>query len=125
MRRMMEIDFARALGDGTRPLTGRMSLDPGRGHALAGGASGNGQYVEVPGDETPGFLGDVDGLMDEIEEFLVGTRVASAVDRRVATVLFSDVVGSTERAAAVGSGVERSAGESSRGVPPSADSIRR
>jgi len=62
----------------------------------------NGQYVEVPGDETPGYLGDVDGLMDEVEEFLLGTRVGSAVDRRVATVLFSDVVGSTERAATVG-----------------------
>ena len=62
----------------------------------------NGQYVEVPGDETPGYLGDVDGLMDEVEEFLLGTRVGSAVDRRVATALFSDVVGSTERAAGVG-----------------------
>ena len=62
----------------------------------------NGQYVEVPGDETPGYLGDVDGLMDEVEEFLLGTRVGGAVDRRVATVLFSDVVGSTERAAQVG-----------------------
>ena len=62
----------------------------------------NGQYAEVPGDETPGYLGDVDGLMDEVEEFLFGTRVGSAVDRRVATVLFSDVVGSTERAATVG-----------------------
>jgi class 3 adenylate cyclase len=62
----------------------------------------NGRYVEVPGDETPGYLGDVDALTDEIEEFLIGTRVGSAVDRRVATVLFSDVVGSTERAAGVG-----------------------
>ena len=40
--------------------------------------------------------------MDEVEEFLLGTRVGSAIDRRVATVLFSDVVGSTERAATVG-----------------------
>jgi class 3 adenylate cyclase len=62
----------------------------------------NGQYVEVPGDETAGYLGDVDGLMDEVEEFLLGTRVGAAVDRRVVTVLFSDVVGSTERAATVG-----------------------
>ena len=62
----------------------------------------NGKYVEVPGDETPGYFGDVDGLLDEVEEFLLGTRVGGAVDRRVATVLFSDVVGSTERAAKVG-----------------------
>jgi class 3 adenylate cyclase len=62
----------------------------------------NGHYVEVAGDETPAYLGDVDGIMDEIEEFLVGTRVGAAVDRRVATVLFSDVVGSTEHVASVG-----------------------
>jgi class 3 adenylate cyclase len=62
----------------------------------------NGRYVEVPGDEVPGYLGDVDALMDEVEEFLLGTRIGAAVDRRVATVLFSDVVGSTERAASVG-----------------------
>jgi class 3 adenylate cyclase len=60
------------------------------------------RFVEVPGDQTPGYLGDVDGLMDEIEDFLVGTRVGSVAFRRVVTVLFSDVVGSTERAAAVG-----------------------
>jgi class 3 adenylate cyclase len=62
----------------------------------------DGRYVEVPGDQVPGYLGDVDALMDEVEEFLLGTRVGAAVDRRVATVLFSDVVGSTERAASVG-----------------------
>jgi class 3 adenylate cyclase len=62
----------------------------------------DGRYVEVPGDEVPGYLGDVDTLMDEIEEFLLGTRVGSAVARRVLTILFTDVVGSTERAATVG-----------------------
>jgi class 3 adenylate cyclase len=62
----------------------------------------DGRYVEVPGDQIPGYLGDVDALMDEVEDFLLGTRVGAAIDRRVATVLFSDVVGSTERAASVG-----------------------
>jgi class 3 adenylate cyclase len=56
----------------------------------------------VPGDQIPGYLGDVDALMDEIEDFLLGTRVGSAASRRVVTMMFSDVVGSTERAAAVG-----------------------
>jgi pimeloyl-ACP methyl ester carboxylesterase len=62
----------------------------------------SGRYVELPGDEVPGYLGDVDGLMDEVEEFLVGTRIGSRRHRRVATVLFSDIVGSTERAATEG-----------------------
>jgi class 3 adenylate cyclase len=60
------------------------------------------KYVEVPGDQTPGYLGDVDRLMDEIEEFLLGTRLGASADRRVTTVLFSDVVGSTEHVASVG-----------------------
>jgi class 3 adenylate cyclase len=62
----------------------------------------DGRYVEVPGDEVPGYLGDVDALMDEVEEFLVGTRVGATASRRVVTVMFTDVVGSTERAAEVG-----------------------
>lgn len=61
-----------------------------------------GRYVELPGDEVPGYLGDVDALMDEVEEFLVGTRTGGGRARRVVTVLFSDIVASTERAAAVG-----------------------
>ena len=62
----------------------------------------DGRYVEVPGDQVPGYLGDVDALMDEVEEFLLGTRVGGAATRRVVTVMFSDVVGSTERAAESG-----------------------
>ena len=106
MRRMMEIDLRPLLSSVTAPALLLHRKDapfiPAEGMRWLAEHLPNGQYVEVPGDETPGFLGDVDGLMDEIEEFLVGTRVGSAVDRRVATVLFSDVVGSTERAAGVG-----------------------
>ncbi len=104
MRRMLEIDLRPLLSSVTAPALLLHRKDapfiPAEGMRWLAEHLPNGQYVEVPGDETPGFLGDVDGLMDEIEEFLVGTRVGRAVDRRVATVLFSDVVGSTERAAA-------------------------
>lgn len=62
----------------------------------------DGRYVELDGDELPGYLGDVDGLMDEIEDFLVGTRTGSQSDRRVATIVFNDIVRSTEQASAVG-----------------------
>jgi class 3 adenylate cyclase len=77
-------------------------LIPSDGMRWLAGQLRDARYVEVPGDQTPGYLGDVDSLMDEVEEFLIGTRVGGAVDRRVATVLFSDVVGSTERVASVG-----------------------
>jgi class 3 adenylate cyclase len=48
------------------------------------------------------WLGDTDDLFEEIEEFLTGARGAADTDRLLATVLFTDVVGSTERAAALG-----------------------
>ncbi len=62
----------------------------------------NGRYAGVPGDQITGYLGDVDALMDEVEEFLHGTRLGSFASSRVVTVLFTDVVGSTERVSEVG-----------------------
>ena len=60
------------------------------------------RYVEVPGDAVYPFLGDVDSIIDEIEGFLTGTRAPAPVTRTLATVLFTDMVGSTERASALG-----------------------
>lgn len=106
LRRTMSIDLRPLLPSVTAPALLLHRKDaafiPAEGIRWLAQHLPNGQYVEVPGDQTPGYLGDVDGLMDEIEEFLLGTRVGGAVDRRVVTVLFSDVVGSTERAAGVG-----------------------
>ena len=48
------------------------------------------------------YLGDSDAVVDEVEEFLTGTRHAPETDRVLATVLFIDMVGSTERAAQLG-----------------------
>jgi len=65
----------------------------------------NARLVELPGDVHLGPLHDADDRhngFDEIEEFLTGTRPAAPVDRVLATVLFTDIVGSTERAAALG-----------------------
>ena len=67
----------------------------------------NARYVELPGDG-PVFLGDVDGSVDEIQQFLTGARRPVVSDRVLATVLFTDIVGSTERAAALGDGPWRS-----------------
>ena len=60
------------------------------------------RYVEVPGRDHHYFFGDADGLLDEVQEFLTGVRAPEEPDRVLATVLFTDVVSSTGRAAQVG-----------------------
>jgi class 3 adenylate cyclase len=60
------------------------------------------RYVEVPGTDTFLWAGDPEPILGEVEEFLTGTRHAPETDRVLATVLFTDIVGSTERAAQLG-----------------------
>ena len=60
------------------------------------------RYVELPGSDHLPYVGDTQAMLGEIEEFLTGMRPAPEVDRVLATVLFTDIVGSNERAAAVG-----------------------
>jgi class 3 adenylate cyclase len=61
------------------------------------------RLVEFPGDDHLYFAGEnSDDIADAIEEFLTGSRAPVAVDRVLATVLFTDIVGSTEKAAALG-----------------------
>lgn len=60
------------------------------------------KYVELPGDDYLFFVGDTDALLDEIEEFLTGTRQAPEGDVVTATVLFTDIVSSTEQSARMG-----------------------
>ena len=62
----------------------------------------NARFVELPGDEHLLWAGDQDGLLAEIEEFLTGTRSVADPDRVLSTVLFTDIVGSTERARELG-----------------------
>jgi class 3 adenylate cyclase len=57
-----------------------------------------GRYVEVPGDDLLPFLGDPDPILGEIQEFLTGSRSVVDPDRALATMLFTDLVGSTELA---------------------------
>jgi pimeloyl-ACP methyl ester carboxylesterase len=57
------------------------------------------RFVELAGDDHLPFLGDQDAILDEIQEFLTGARPAPDTDRVLATVLFTDIVGSTEMAA--------------------------
>ena len=51
------------------------------------------RYVELPGDDHA--LGDGDDILAEVREFLPGTREPAEPDRVLATVLFTDIVGST------------------------------
>lgn len=60
------------------------------------------RYVELSGDDHLAMVGDQDALIDEVEEFLVGSRRAHEPERALTTVLFTDIVGSTERAAELG-----------------------
>jgi pimeloyl-ACP methyl ester carboxylesterase len=60
------------------------------------------KYVEQPGVDHMSQLGDSAGLLNEIEEFLTGNRQVRDTERVLSTVLFTDIVGATERAAAVG-----------------------
>jgi class 3 adenylate cyclase/alpha-beta hydrolase superfamily lysophospholipase len=60
------------------------------------------KYVELPGEDHIAWIGEVDILLAEIQEFVTGVRPASEIDRILATVLFVDIVGSTDRAAALG-----------------------
>ncbi len=60
------------------------------------------KLVEVPGEDHLPWVGDQDEILDEVEEFLTGVRRGPDPDRVLATVLFTDVVRSTERAAELG-----------------------
>ena len=60
------------------------------------------KFVELEGADHLFFTGDADTLLDEIEEFLTGVRPLPAVERVLASVLFTDIVDSTKRAVELG-----------------------
>jgi class 3 adenylate cyclase len=70
----------------------------GQGRYLASHIPGA-RLVELSGADHLFFVGDVEPMLDEIEEFLTGARGGPSADRVLATVMFTDIVGSTEAAA--------------------------
>jgi pimeloyl-ACP methyl ester carboxylesterase len=60
------------------------------------------KFVELPGADGFIYLGDTDSLLDQVEEFVTGARPARDPDRVLATVLLTDMVGSTDRAVELG-----------------------
>ena len=59
------------------------------------------RFVELSGEDHVPFV-DPDQILDEVEEFLTGVRATVATDRVLATILFTDLVGSTQKARALG-----------------------
>jgi len=62
------------------------------------------RFVELDGVDHLWFHGDREALLGEIEEFLTGVRTRPDPQRALATVMFTDIVGSTERAVEMGDG---------------------
>jgi class 3 adenylate cyclase len=56
------------------------------------------RFVEFPGADHSWWTQDRDAIVDEIEELVTGTRPVPETNRVLATVLFTDIVGSTEEA---------------------------
>jgi class 3 adenylate cyclase len=60
------------------------------------------RYVELPGADALYWVGDSSPIIDEIEEFITGSRGGAESERALTTIVFTDIVGSTQRAAALG-----------------------
>jgi class 3 adenylate cyclase/pimeloyl-ACP methyl ester carboxylesterase len=81
--------------------TGDANVGIGRARYLAAHIPGA-KFVELPGIDHFPIFGDADSLIDEIEEFLTGSRREAEPDRVLATVMFTDIVDSTRLAAEMG-----------------------
>jgi pimeloyl-ACP methyl ester carboxylesterase len=81
--------------------TGDRDIDVEEGRYIASRIP-DAKFVELPGSDHFMWTDDADRVLDEIEEFLTGVRRGPEPNRVLATVLFTDIVGSTERAAQLG-----------------------
>jgi len=107
LRRMnLEIDIRHALPVIRIPTlilhrTGDMTVKVENSRYMAERIPGA-KYVELPGVDHHPWVGDAEAILAEVEEFLTGVRHVTEPDRVLATVLFTDIVGSTERVAELG-----------------------
>jgi pimeloyl-ACP methyl ester carboxylesterase len=76
-----------------------VSVEEGRWMA---GQIPNARFVELAGEDHMPWVGDQDSILDEVQEFLTGDRPVREPDRVLATVLVTDIVGSTRHAARIG-----------------------
>ena len=77
-------------------------IEPIQGARYVAGKMPNARLVELPGDDGIPWLGDSDSVLSEIREFLAQHDARVPTDRRLGTVLFTDIVGSTELVATLG-----------------------
>jgi class 3 adenylate cyclase len=106
MRMNNEIDIRHVLSAIRVPTlvlhrTGDLRVNVEAGRYLGSNIPGA-RYIELPGADHVPWVGEVDQLADEIEEFLTGSRADVEPDRVLATVLFTDIVDSTKRAVELG-----------------------
>jgi pimeloyl-ACP methyl ester carboxylesterase len=106
VRMAAEIDVTAILGSVTIPtLILHRTADPilsvEAARLMARGIP-DARLVELPGIDHLPWFGESGMVLDEIEEFLTGIRHIAPAERVLATVLFADVVGSTDRAAKLG-----------------------
>ena len=111
MRMNREIDISQILPSIRVPalvmhLTGDANVSVEGSRELAAGIP-NARLVEFPGTDHLVFLDSGDAVLSEMEEFLTGNRSTPAIDRILATVLFTDIVDSTARAETLGDRVWR------------------
>lgn len=81
--------------------TGDLDVNVQEGRYVAERITGA-RFVELPGDDHMPWIGDQDAFLDELQEFLTGVRPAPECERVLSTVMFTDIVGSTEVAARLG-----------------------
>jgi class 3 adenylate cyclase len=83
--------------------TGDLAVNVEHGRYLARHIKGA-KYVELPGIDHNPWVGDANSILGEIETFLTGERreIAPDLDRVLATVLFTDIVGATTRVVELG-----------------------
>ncbi len=60
------------------------------------------RYVELPGADSLHWIGETAPMLDEVEEFITGMRGGFDAERVLTTIVFTDIVGSTERASQLG-----------------------
>jgi class 3 adenylate cyclase/pimeloyl-ACP methyl ester carboxylesterase len=77
-------------------------LWPVEGASYVAGQIENAELVVVDGIDHFPFAGDMEPLVSEIERFLTGSRSEPEPERKLLTVLFTDIVDSTERGAELG-----------------------
>ena len=106
MRMIAEIDGRHVLPTIRVPTLvlhriGDMTVEVGNGRYLGENIPAA-KYVELPGNDHQPWSGDYGAICDEMQSFLTGARSQPETERVLATVLFTDIVGSTERAAEIG-----------------------